>query len=178
MQDKPEENPNTIQPETVDSMDVNPDQTMSAEEVEPTLSEDDHNLQIIAELTNDLQRTRADFENYRKQTDLQKTQSNATARQLTVQKLLPLIDDFSRAITTYPDQLKPLAKSLDKTLKTLGLQVIDSAPGTNFNPDFHEAISIDDSEGETEVILETLRPGYFYEDAVIRPAMVKVTHAK
>lgn len=132
----------------------------------------------IVELTNDLQRTRADFENFRKQVDLQKSQAMAAAKNATVQKFLPLIDDLSRAISAYPEQLQPLEKSFLKTLQSLGLQVINSAPGTEFNPDYHDAVSIDDDEGNVEVIAETLRPGYTYDGAVIRAAMVRVGHAK
>ncbi len=131
----------------------------------------------IIELTNDLQRTRADFENYRKQTELQRSQAMSAARFATVEKFLPLIDDFSRALATYPDQLAPLAKNFEKLLSSLGLSVINSESGTEFNPDFHEAVSVEDGEGETEVIIETLRPGYSYEEVVLRPAMVKVGRA-
>lgn len=130
----------------------------------------------LAELTNDLQRTRADFENFRKQVEVQKSQAMAAAKYATVVKFLPLVDDFSRAIDAYPEQLAPLRKNLDKTLQSLGLTMIDSAPDTEFNPDLHEAISVEDDEGETEVIAETLRPGYMYDGAVIRAAMVKVRH--
>lgn len=131
----------------------------------------------ITELTNDLQRTRADFENYRKQAELQRSQAMSAARFATVEKFLPLVDDFSRAIATYPDQLAPLSKSFEKLLSSLGLSVINSQPSTEFNPDFHEAVSVEDGDGETEVIIETLRPGYLYEGAVLRPAMVKVGRA-
>ncbi len=131
----------------------------------------------IIELTNDLQRTRADFENYRKQTELQRSQAMSAARFATVEKFLPLIDDFSRALATYPDQLAPLAKNFEKLLSSLGLSVINSESGTEFNPDFHEAVSVEDGEGETEIIIETLRPGYSYEEVVLRPAMVKVGRA-
>lgn len=130
----------------------------------------------LAELTNDLQRTRADFENFRKQVEAQKSQAMASAKYATVAKFLPLVDDFSRAIDAYSKELAPLRKSLDKTLSTLGLAKIDSQPGTEFNPDLHEAISVEDNEGETEVIAETLRPGYLYDGVVIRAAMVKVKH--
>lgn len=131
----------------------------------------------IVELTNDLQRTRADFENFRKQVDLQKSQAMNVAKNATVMKFLPLIDDISRAIGAYPEQLQPLEKSFHKTLESLGLQIINSAPGTEFNPDFHDAVSIDDDEGNVEIITETLRPGYIYDGAVIRAAMVRVGHA-
>lgn len=136
----------------------------------------DQNAAIVAELTNDLQRTRADFENFRKQVEVQKSQAMAAAKYATVTKFLPLVDDFSRAIDAYPEQLSPLSKSLDKTLQGLGLARIVSTPGTEFNPDLHEAISVEDDEGDTEVIAETLRPGYTYDGAVIRAAMVKVKH--
>lgn len=131
----------------------------------------------ITELTNDLQRTRADFENYRKQTELQRSQAMSAARFATVEKFLPLVDDFSRAIATYSEQLAPLAKNFDKLLAGLGLSPINSEPGTEFNPDFHEAVSVEDGDGETEIIIETLRPGYLYEGSVLRPAMVKVGRA-
>lgn len=130
----------------------------------------------ITELTNDLQRTRADFENFRKQTELQRSQAMNASRLATVEKFLPLVDDFSRAITTYPEQLAPLEKSLVKLLDSLNLKPMDTAPGTIFNPDFHEAISVE-GEGDVEVITETLRPGYLYEDTVLRPAMVKVGYS-
>ena len=123
-----------------------------------------------------MQRTRADFENFRKQVEVQKNQAMASAKYATVVKFLPLVDDFSRAIDAYSEQLAPLRKSLDKTLSSLGLTQIDSQPGTEFNPDLHEAISVEDNEGDSEVIAETLRPGYLYDGAVIRAAMVKVKH--
>jgi molecular chaperone GrpE len=126
----------------------------------------------IAELTNDLQRTRADFENYRKQIEMQKENEKKATRLATVYKVLPLVDDFDRAITAYP-ALEPLKKSLDKTLKELNLERIASAAGEVFNPDVHEAVMAE-GDGDTEVIAETLRTGYRYEGEVLRPAMVKV----
>lgn len=98
------------------------------------------------------------------------------AKQSTIVKILPLIDDFERALSTYPEQLSPLQKSFDKTLQALGLTKINSKPGVTFNPDFHEAVSVD-GDGDTEVIAETLRPGYLYDGAVIRAAMVKVQNS-
>ena len=129
----------------------------------------------IAELTNDLQRTRADFENYRKQMDAQKAQAAQFAKYETVKKVLPLLDDLDRAIAATP-ALSPLAKNLEKTLTELKLQKIDSAPDTEFNPDFHDAVMMEESNGDKEVVAETLRAGYSYEGSVIRPAMVKVKH--
>ena len=126
----------------------------------------------IVELTNDLQRTRADFENYRKQIDAQKENEKKAAQLRTVYKVLPLLDDLDRAISSYAE-LKPLSKTLEKTLADLGLEKINSAKGQEFNPDIHDAMMVD-GEGEKELIAETLRAGYRYEGEVLRPAMVKV----
>lgn len=129
-----------------------------------------------AELIGDLQRTRADFENFRKQVDLQREQAKNLAKHATVSKFLPLIDDMSRAIKAHPDLLAPVQKTLDKTLKSLNLSIIDSNVGTTFNPEFHNAISMEDDDSGKEVIAEELIPGYLYEDQVLRAAMVRVKH--
>ena len=125
-----------------------------------------------AELIADLQRTRADFENYRKQIEMQKENERQNVKLATVLKFLPLLDDIDRAILNYPE-LEPLRKSMEKTLADLGLAKIPSDKGVEFNPDIHEAVATE-GDGEKEVILETLRPGYYYESEVLRPAMVKV----
>lgn len=141
--------------------------------------------QRVAELTEDLQRTRADFENYRKRVDLEKQAARESGQSSAVLKLLPVIDNIERAIRYTPEDLKDnawvksvsgLVKHLDKSLETLHLSRIDSAPGTLFNPDLHEAIQFDDeATGETEVIAEELQAGYQMAGKVIRHAMVKVT---
>ena len=127
----------------------------------------------IAELTNDLQRTRADFENYRKQVELQKESACRAARQATVIKMLPVLDDMDRALATYANELAPLKKSFDKTLEGLGIAKIPSEVGVEFNPDLHDAVMVE-GDGAMEVVSETLRPGYYYEGEILRPAMVKV----
>lgn len=127
----------------------------------------------LAEMTNDLQRTRADFENYRKQVELQKENAQKIARQATVIKMLPMLDDLDRAIVTYPNELAPLKKSFEKTLEGLGIVRIPSESGVEFNPDLHDAVMVE-GDGATEVVSETLRPGYYYEGEILRPAMVKV----
>ena len=128
----------------------------------------------IAELTSDLQRTRADFENFRRAADSQKQQYGDVVKITTISKLLPLLDDIDRAITAHADVLAPIAKNLDKTLNELGLTKIPSEPGTPFNPDLHEAVMVE-GDGDTEVISEILRPGYSYTGETLRPTMVKVT---
>ena len=130
------------------------------------------NEELTAELTADLQRTRADFENFRKQVEIQKENEKKSVKLATVYKFLPLLDDLDRAFLSY-DELKPLNKSFEKTLTELGLTKIDSSNGVEFNPDLHEAVMVE-GEGEKEIVKETLRTGYYYGGEVIRPAMVKV----
>lgn len=138
------------------------------------MKKEDKSKDVVMELTNDLQRTRADFENYRKQIELQKENERKTTRLATVYKILPLLDDLDRAINSYAE-LKPLEKSLEKTLGELNLVKINSEVGAEFNPDLHDAVMVE-GEGEKEIIAETLRAGYYYEGEVLRPAMVRVKH--
>lgn len=126
----------------------------------------------IAELTNDLQRTRADFENFRKNVEKDRENTKKLATYATVMKFLPLLDDLDRAIQTY-SELAPLSKNFEKSLKNLNLEKINAKPGTEFNPEFHDAV-MSEGDGANETIAETLREGYLYNGEVIRPAMVKI----
>ena len=141
--------------------------------------------QALGELTLDLQRTRADFENYRKRADLEKSAAREAGQSSAILKLLPVIDTIERAVVYMPEDLKDntwaqgiagLAKNLGKSLESLNLQRIDATPGIEFNPELHEAIQFDeDATGEKEVIAEELQAGYLMNGAVIRHAMLKVT---
>lgn len=143
--------------------------TFAKQSEAPTLDERDAK---ITELTADLQRTRADFENFRKNVEKDRENTKHLASHATILKVLPLLDDLDRALATYAE-LKPLAKNFDKVLKSLNLAKIDTTPGVEFNPELHEAV-MTEGEGERETIAETLRPGYLYEGEVLRPAMVRV----
>lgn len=139
----------------------------------------------LAELTADLQRTRADFENYRKRVESEKAAAREAGQAGAILKLLPVIDNIERAISHIPESLKDdkwaqgvvgLVKNLEKSLESLNLQRIDAKPGTEFNPELHEAIQFDeDAKGEKEVIAQELQAGYVLAGRPVRPAMVKVT---
>lgn len=141
--------------------------------------------QQLGELTLDLQRTRADFENYRKRVDAEKAAARESGQASAIMKLLPVIDNIERAIAYTPEDLKDntwvqgvgnLVKNLEKSLESLNLKRIDAKTGTEFNPAFHEAIQFDeDATGDKEVIAEELQAGYTLGNNVIRHAMVKVT---
>lgn len=151
----------------------------------PKSSKKDELEQQIAELTEDLQRTRADFENYRKRVEQEKTAAREAGQSSAILKLLPVVDNIERAIAYTPDDIKDhkwvqsvtgLVKNLEKSLDSLNLKRIDATAGTDFNPDVHEAIQFDDdATGEKEVIAEELQAGYLLNGRPIRHSMVKVT---
>lgn len=139
----------------------------------------------IDALTADLQRTRADFENYRKRMDAEKAAAIERGGASAILKLLPVIDNIERAIAYMPDDLannkwaqsvSGLVKNLEKSLDSLNLKRIEATPGTAFNPEHHEAVSFDeDAAGDTEVVAEELQAGYTLANRPIRHAMVRVT---
>lgn len=141
--------------------------------------------QQILELTQDLQRTRADFENYRKRVEAEKQAAKEAGQTSAILRLLPVIDNIERSISYIPDEIKDnnwvqgvagLIKGLDKSLDNLDLKRIDAKPGQQFDPSLHEAVSMDEeAEGEVEIISEELQPGYLLAGRPIRHAMVKVT---
>lgn len=141
--------------------------------------------QQVAELTADLQRTRADFENYRKRVEQEKVAAKEAGQASAILKLLPVIDTIERATGHMPDDLKDhtwaqgiagLVKNLDKALEGMNLRRIEAKPGDIFDPELHEAIQFDeDAAGDKEVIAEELQAGYTLNGYPIRHAMVKVT---
>lgn len=146
--------------------------------------EDTRNQEIV-DLTQDLQRTRADFENFRKRVDAEKVAARESGQSSAILKLLPVIDNIERAVAYTPAELKEnswvqsvagLSKHLDKSLDSLHLMRIEAKPGTAFDPEYHEAIQFDEeAEGEHEVVADELQAGYMLNGHVIRHAMVKVT---
>jgi molecular chaperone GrpE len=141
--------------------------------------------EALGESVQDLQRVRADFENYRKRTDDEKVKAKKNGEYSTILKLLPVIDNIERAINHVPKELHhnpwvqgvvALQKNLEKSLNDLGVARINAKKGTLFNPHLHEAIQFDeDNDGDKEVIAEELQAGYLYHNTPIRHAMVKVT---
>lgn len=141
--------------------------------------------QKITELTDDLQRTRADFENYRKHSENERVMARESGQASAILRLLPVIDNIERAINYTPVELKDntwvqgvagLVKNLEKSLDSLNLKRIIATAGTAFDPEMHDAIQFDENAtGDHEVIAEELQAGYTLNGVPIRHAMVKVT---
>ena len=141
--------------------------------------------QQVADLTADLQRMRADFENYRKRVDSEKQAAREDGEVRSILKLLPVVDTIDRAVAHIPDDIADhqwvkgvsgLVKQLEKSLSDLKLEKINAAKGTEFNPELHQAIQFDEeAAGDKEVVAEELQPGYMLSGRPIRHAMVRVT---
>lgn len=141
----------------------------------------------VTELTTDLQRTRADFENYRKRVELERLAARDAGAASTIMKLLPVIDNIERAVAYLPAELEDnkwaqsvasLVRNLEKSLDGLNLKRIDATAGVEFNPDLHEAVQFDeDATGDKEVVAKELQAGYTLNGRPVRHAMVEVTRS-
>jgi molecular chaperone GrpE len=135
----------------------------------------------IAELTAALQRERADAENLRRRHEEQIASLRTSVKAHVIKDLLPIIDNFERALKHVPEDLvdndyvkgvQGVVKQFEKTLADIGVVRIKTV-GEPFNPHFHEAVSAEEGEGP-EVVSEELQSGYKLGDDVIRHAMVRV----
>lgn len=137
----------------------------------------------IDELEDRIKRQLAEFDNYRKRTDKEKEQMFETGAKSVLEKILPVVDNFERAIATikpedegdpHADGIKMIYKQLMTELEKLDVKPIE-AVGCEFNPDYHNAImqAVSD-EYEAGTVLQELQKGYTYRDSVIRHSMVSV----
>lgn len=152
---------------------------ISAEE---TLRQDlEKAQQKIQELTEMSKRALADLANYKKRVEEERTSFAQFANLTLVLEILPVLDNFHRALQNLPEQLKEsewikgilnIEKQLSDIIKKQGITEMPSPVGQLFDPYKHEAIL--EASGEKSVVLEELGKGYMLEDKVIRPAKVKV----
>jgi molecular chaperone GrpE len=142
--------------------------------------------QKIGELTDALQRERADALNLKRRTDEERVKLAGFYKAMTVQELLPALDNLERALKHTPKDLKNhdyvkgiqgVVKQFELNFAQLGIERIKTI-GEVFDPKLHEAVHMEDGEGTVEVVCEELQPGYKIGDEVIRHAMVKVKMEK
>ena len=139
----------------------------------------------IEELTDRLTRQMAEFDNYRKRTDKEKSQMYEIGARDVIEKILPIVDNFERGLAAVPEDEKdnPFAEGMEKiykqlmtTLDGIGVKPIE-AVGQEFNPDFHNAVMhVEDEELGENVVAEEFQKGYIYRDSVVRHSMVKVAN--
>lgn len=139
----------------------------------------------IEELTDRLMRSMAEFDNYRKRTDKEKSAMYEIGAKDIIEKILPVVDNFERglAAVSEAEQGSPLAegmekiyKQLMKTLEEIGVTVIEAA-GKEFDPNFHNAVMhIEDENFGENIVSAELQKGYMYRDSVVRHSMVQVAN--
>ncbi|HUY53167.1 MAG TPA: nucleotide exchange factor GrpE [Candidatus Dormibacteraeota bacterium] len=146
---------------------------------EPMFGESD---QQIAILTEALQRERADSLNLRRRHEQEMSNLKNYVKTDIINDLLPIIDNFERSVKHIPEKLKnddyimgikSILKQFEKVIKDLGVEKIETV-GHQFNPAYHEAISMEDGDGDGEIVVEELQSGYRIGDHVIRHSIVKV----
>ncbi|HET7060250.1 MAG TPA: nucleotide exchange factor GrpE [Candidatus Saccharimonadales bacterium] len=136
----------------------------------------------IEELTDALKRERADALNLRRRHEEEIARLRSAAKANVIHDLLPVIDNFERALKHVPANLKDddyikgvqgVVKQFEKTLADMGVERIKTV-GQPFDPHLHEAVGMEEGDGEHEIVSEELQAGYKLGDEVIRHAMVKV----
>ena len=139
----------------------------------------------IEELTDRLTRQMAEFDNFRKRTEKEKSQMYEIGAKDIIEKILPVVDNFERGLSSVSEEDKatPFAEGMEKiykqlmtTLEGIGVKPIESV-GQEFNPDFHNAVMhVEDEELGENIIAEEFQKGYMYRDSVVRHSMVKVAN--
>ena len=132
--------------------------------------------------TDRLKRSMAEFDNYRKRTEKEKSSMDVIGAKDIIEKILPVVDNFERGLAQAPqddpfaDGMEKIYKQLTTTMEGMGVEPIE-AVGKEFNPDFHNAVMHveDESVGEN-IVVEELQKGYTYKGFVVRHSMVKVAN--
>ncbi len=157
---------------------------VTEEVVEETVetSEENEFEQKYNDVNEKYMRTLAEYDNYRKRTIKEKETIYPEAKAIVVEKILPIVDNFNRALESaenkdaFYEGIVMLKKQLDDTLASLGVEEI-KAVGEEFNPELHNAVMhIDDEEQGENTVVEEFQKGYKIGDRVIRHSMVKVAN--
>ncbi|NLG04306.1 MAG: nucleotide exchange factor GrpE [Clostridia bacterium] len=137
----------------------------------------------IEELTDQVKRQMAEFDNFRKRSEKEKNTMYEIGAKSVVEKLLPIVDNFERGLQALPEEEKtaPFAEGMQMIYKQMmtmfdqiGVTTIE-AVGTEFNPDYHNAVmQIESDEYESGYVAQELQKGYMYRDSVVRHSMVGV----
>lgn len=151
----------------------------------PKETEEDKLKAQLAEEKDKYARLMAEFDNYRKRTEKEKTSMYDIGARDIVEKILPVIDNFERGLSALSDEEKEnaFAQGMDKTyrqftqiLEEAGVKPVE-AVGCEFNPELHSAVMhVDDEEVGENIIVEEFQKGYTYKDKLVRPSMVKVAN--
>ena len=147
--------------------------------------EKDPRDQKIEDLTDQLKRTMAEFDNFRKRTEKEKSAMFEMGAKDILEKILPVVDNFERGLAAIPEEAKDgsfakgmemIYKQLIKMLEDVGVTPIE-AVGKEFDPNFHNAVMhVDDENLGENVVASELQKGYMYRNSVLRHSMVQVAN--
>ena len=149
-------------------------------ELERVAAERDEALRANHDLMDRFQRAQAEFENIRKRLERERQELRDYAAMSTIESLLPILDDFERAIAAdgaepeYREGLQLIERRIREVFERAGMSSVDE--DGKFDPHFHQAVDRAPAENDEddEMILETYQRGYKFKDRLLRPAMVKV----
>lgn len=189
-QPQPDEQREDDQPEAAEDRTEgsNPDESDSAEEsvTPPSANEgtsDESNDDELAQVKDSLLRARADFENFKRRAEEERARTIQVSRTDVILDLLPVIDNFDRAFTDIPDEIKDtnwvggvqaIKQQFDKVLDGLGIERVQTV-GEPFDPELHEAIVTEDSAAPENEVTKEFEAGYRLGEQVIRHARVAVS---
>lgn len=153
------------------------------EEAEKPEAGKDKKTQKIEALNDKMMRTMAEFENFRKRSEKEKSQMFEIGAKSVIEKILPVMDNFERGLASMEetpenkavlDGMQMIYKQLGTAFDELGVTVIE-AVGKEFDPNLHNAVmAVEDESMESNTVCEELQKGYMYKDTVVRHSMVKV----
>jgi molecular chaperone GrpE len=167
--------PDSEKDQTLNDVEIQSSEIVENEELKKALAEEKSKCQLNLSRW---QRAQADFVNYKRYAEQEKTETCKFANTNLLLNILPVLDDFDRALAAVPDSehkwvegLKLIDRKLHDTLQKLGVETIKTL-GEEFDPRFMEAISCD--QGKKDIVLVEIEKGYKLYDKVIRPAKVIV----
>lgn len=170
-------------PEKMDGSEQEPEEGHAGQEKKKG-KQDPKDAQI-EELQDRLKRQMAEFDNFRKRTEKEKSQMYEIGAKDVIEKILPVVDNFERGLNAAKDSpqddpfvqgMEMVYKQMMTALEGIGVKPIE-AVGNEFDPEFHNAVMhVDDAELGENVVVEELQKGYLYRDSVVRYSMVKVAN--
>lgn len=137
----------------------------------------------IEELEDRVKRQMAEFDNFRKRTEKEKSHMYEIGARDVIEKILPVVDNFERGLSAVPEEAKedPFVQGMDKIYKQLMTELENlevkpiEAVGSEFNPEFHNAVmQVESEEYESGIVAQELQKGYMYRESVVRHSMVAV----
>ncbi len=163
----------------------NSDESKSEKKIFGKKNKKDKKDEKIEELTDRLTRQMAEFDNFRKRTEKEKSQMYEIGAKDIIDKILPVVDNFERGLDGVKEEekndpfiqgMEMVYKQLMTTLEGVGVKPIE-AVGKEFNPDFHNAVMhVEDENFGENIVAEEFQKGYMYRDSVVRHSMVKVAN--